>query len=193
MNVDIKDAGAARKIATVSFEPEEVSKFESNVCQDLGRMVSIPGFRKGKAPAQVIRKKYAKELHEELNRKVSTSAYEAVLERKDIKVYSVLKVDAGELEPTQAAAVEVTIDIEPEFDLPAYKEYELTVFEIMLYDKSSGRRRDYELFRMPSMLKDKTMYEICNKNVLNENIYNIWVKVIKIEDRVNMCFRFKIC
>tara|TARA_Y100000389_G_scaffold188670_1_gene211521 strand:+ start:455 stop:916 length:462 start_codon:yes stop_codon:yes gene_type:complete len=68
-----------------------------------------------------------------------------------------------------------------------------TVFEIMLYDKSSGRRRDYELFRMPSMLKDKTMYEICNKNVLNENIYNIWVKVIKIEDRVNMCFRFKIC
>ena len=127
MNVDIKDAGVARKIATVSFDSEEVSKHESKVCQELGKLVSIPGFRKGKAPANVIRKKYAKELKDELNRKVSTAAYEAVLENKNIKVYSVLKVDAGELEPSQPASVEVTFDIEPEFDLPKYKEFELTI------------------------------------------------------------------
>ena len=127
MNVDIKDAGVARKIATVSFDSDEVSKHESKVCQELGKLVNIPGFRKGKAPANVIRKKYAKELRDELNRKVSTAAYEAVLENKDIKVYSVLKVDAGELEPSQSASVEVTVDIEPEFDLPKYKEYELPV------------------------------------------------------------------
>jgi len=127
VNVDIKDAGVARKIATVSFDSDEVSKHESKVCQELGKLVNIPGFRKGKAPANVIRKKYAKELKDELNRKVSTAAYEAVLENKDIKVYSVLKVDAGELEPSQSASVEVTVDIEPEFDLPKYKEYELTV------------------------------------------------------------------
>ena len=117
----------ARKIATVSFDSDEVSKHESKVCQELGKMVSIPGFRKGKAPANVIRKKYAKELKDELNRKVSTAAYEAVLDNKEIKVYSVLKVDAGELEPSQSASVEVTVDIEPEFDLPKYKEYELTI------------------------------------------------------------------
>jgi len=127
VNVDIKDAGVARKIATVSFDSDEVSKHESKVCQELGKLVNIPGFRKGKAPANVIRKKYAKEIMDELNRKVSTAAYEAVLENKDIKVYSVLKVDAGELEPSQSASVEVTVDIEPEFDLPKYKEYELTV------------------------------------------------------------------
>ena len=127
MNVEIKDAGVARKIATVNFEPEEVSKHESKVCQELGRMVSIPGFRKGKAPANVIRKKYAKELRDELNRKVSTAAYDAVLEQKDLKVYSILKIDAGELEPSQSASVEVTVDIEPEFELPRYKDFELTI------------------------------------------------------------------
>ena len=95
MNVAIKDAGVARKIATVSFESDEVSKHESKVCQELGKLVSIPGFRKGKAPANVIRQKYAKELREELNRKVSTAAYEAVLEQKDIKVYSVFESGCG--------------------------------------------------------------------------------------------------
>ena len=72
MKIDIKEAGVARKIATVNFDSEEVNKHESKVCQELGKMVSIPGFRKGKAPAQIIRKKYARELREELNRKVST-------------------------------------------------------------------------------------------------------------------------
>ena len=36
----------------------------------------------------VIRKKFAKELKNELNRKISTQAYEAVLAEKDIRVHS---------------------------------------------------------------------------------------------------------
>ena len=142
MKVDIKDAGVARKIATVNFDAEEVSKHESKVCQDLGKMVSIPGFRKGKAPAQIIRKKYAKELREELNRKVSTVAYETVLEQKEIKIYSVLKVDAGDLEPSQSASVEITVDVEPEFDLPNYKEFELTIEPTEVADEEIDKELD---------------------------------------------------
>ena len=142
MKVDIKDAGVARKIATVNFDAEEVSKHESKVCQDLGKMVSIPGFRKGKAPAQIIRKKYAKELREELNRKVSTVAYETLLEQKEIKIYSVLKVDAGDLEPSQSASVEITVDVEPEFDLPNYKEFELTIEPTEVADEEIDKELD---------------------------------------------------
>ena len=142
MNVDIKDAGIARKIATVSFDSDEVSNHESKVCQELGKLISIPGFRKGKAPSNVIRKKYAKELREELTRKVSTVAYEAVLEQKDIKIFSVLKVDPGELSSSMAASVEVTVDVEPEFDLPKYKEYELTVEPTDVSDEDITKELD---------------------------------------------------
>ena len=62
---------------------------------------------------------------EELTRKVSTAAYEAVLENKDIKVYSILKVDVGELKSGEPANVEITVDIESDFDLPKYEEFEL--------------------------------------------------------------------
>jgi trigger factor len=126
VNVEIKEAGDARKVALVTFESDEVTTQESQVCKQFGRMANIPGFRKGKAPEQVIRKKYSKELKEELNRKVSTTAYEAVLDHKDIRVYSILKVDAGIVEPNSPATVEVTVDVEPEFDIPAYEEFEYT-------------------------------------------------------------------
>ena len=88
---------------------------------EIAKVANIPGFRKGKAPIGVIRQKYSKELKDELNRKISTEAYEAVLADKEIRVYSILKIDPGELSANNPASVEVTIDIEPEFDLPEYE------------------------------------------------------------------------
>ena len=66
MNVEIKEAGDARKIVNVSFDSDEMSAKDKEVCRELGRMANIPGFRKGKAPEQVIRKKYSKEIQQEL-------------------------------------------------------------------------------------------------------------------------------
>ncbi len=130
MNLEIKEAGTARKIAVVSFDADEVSNKESQACREISRLANIPGFRKGKAPLAVIRKKFSRELRDELNRKISTEAYEAVLAEKDIRVHSILKVDAGDLTADAPASVEVTIDVEPEFDLPDFEKFELTVHPV---------------------------------------------------------------
>jgi trigger factor len=142
VNVEIKEAGDARKIVNVSFDSDEMSAKDKEVCRELGRMANIPGFRKGKAPEQVIRKKYSKEIHQELTRKVSTAAYEAVLENKEIKVYSVLKVEPNEFLKGESAKVEVTVDIEPDFELPKYEEYELTVHTAEVKDEDVDKEID---------------------------------------------------
>ena len=142
MNVEIKEAGDARKIVNVSFDSDEMSAKDKEVCRELGRMANIPGFRKGKAPEQVIRKKYSKEIHQELTRKISTAAYEAVLENKEIKVYSVLKVEPNEFLKGESAKVEVTVDIEPDFELPKYEKYELTVHTAEVKDEDVDKEID---------------------------------------------------
>ena len=142
MNLEIKEAGDARKIVNVSFDVDEMSEKGNQVCKELSRIANIPGFRKGKAPEQVIRKKYATEIIQELNRKVSTAAYEAVLENKDIKVYSILKVDAGDVQLGIPATVEVTVDIEPDFELPKYEEFELTTHPTEVKDEEVDKELD---------------------------------------------------
>jgi trigger factor len=127
VNVEIKEAGDARKIVNVSFDTDEMSEKGKQVCKELSRIANIPGFRKGKAPEQIIRKKFANEITQELSRKVSTAAYEAVLDNKDIKVYSILKVEPGEVSTDAPATIEVTVDIESDFELPKYEEFELTI------------------------------------------------------------------
>jgi len=142
VNLEIKEAGDARKIVNVTFDLDEMSEKGNQVCKELSRIANIPGFRKGKAPEQVIRKKYATEIIQELNRKVSTAAYEAVLENKDIKVYSILKVDAGDVQLGIPATVEVTVDIEPDFELPKYEEFELTTHPTEVKDEEVDKELD---------------------------------------------------
>ena len=142
MNVEIKEAGDARKIVNVTFDSDEMSEKGNQVCKELGRLANIPGFRKGKAPEQVIRKRYASEIQQELSRKVSTAAYEAVLENKEIKVYSILKVEPGEVKSDEPATIEVTVDIESEFDLPKYEEFELTVHSGEVNDEDVEKELD---------------------------------------------------
>lgn len=142
MNVEIKEAGDARKIVNVTFDSDEMSEKGNQVCKELGRLANIPGFRKGKAPEPVIRKRYASEIQQELSRKVSTAAYEAVLENKEIKVYSILKVEPGEVKSGEPATIEVTVDIESEFDLPKYEEFELTVHSGEVNDEDVEKELD---------------------------------------------------
>jgi trigger factor len=142
VNVEIKEAGDARKIVNVSFDKDEMSKMGKEVCKELSKIANIPGFRKGKAPEQVIRKKYASEIIQELKRKVSNAAYDAVLENKEIKVFSILKVDPGEISTDTAATIEVTVDIESDFDLPKYEEYELTTHPTEIKDEDVDKEID---------------------------------------------------
>lgn len=135
VNLEIKEAGDARKIVNVTFDSEEMTAKDMEVFKELSRMANIPGFRKGKAPEQVIRKRYANEITQELSRKISTAAYEAVLDHKDIKVYSILKVEPGEIKSGTPTSIEVTVDIEPEFDLPNYSDFELSVQPTVVEDE----------------------------------------------------------
>ena len=142
MNVEIKEAGDARKIVNVSFDSDEMSEKGKQVCKELSRLANIPGFRKGKAPEQVIRKKFANEIVQELSRKVSTAAYEAVIENKDFKVYSILKVEPGEVKTDSPATVEVTVDIESDFELPKYEEFELSINPTDIKDEEVDKEVD---------------------------------------------------
>ena len=188
MNVEIKDAGDARKIVNVTFDSDEMSSKGKEVCREFSRMANIPGFRKGKAPEQVIRKRFAKEIQQELTRKVSTSAYEAVLAEKDIKVYSILKVEPGDVSSESSASIEVTVDIISDFELPKYEEFELTVHPTDVSDEDVQKEayRSAELIceGAPKVARWHKEFarNILKKGKVTEKINNLGYKCYDTED-----------
>ena len=135
MNLSLKEAGTARQIATVTFDAEEIQTKEKETCNEISKVANIPGFRKGKAPSNVIRKRFSKELNDELTRKLSTDAYESVLDNKEFKVYSVLKVEPGDIDTQSGTSVDITFDVEPEFEIPDYENFQVTTLPVEVSDE----------------------------------------------------------
>ena len=115
-------------------------------------------FERAKCPRDVIRSRFGKQMNDELKRQVSTDAYEAVLERDDLRVHSVLKVDAGEVDSGNAATVEVTVDVEADFELPDYESFELSIHKTDVSDEEVEKE-------LSSLCEQRASYEIVERPI----------------------------
>jgi trigger factor len=120
VNVQINDLNDTRKTLTVTLDVSEVDAEYKALLGEFAQQVRLPGFRPGKAPAQMVEKRFAKELKEEFKSRVVGKAYRQGLEQTKLPVISIVDVEDGEFAPGREAAVKVTVDVRPEFTLPDY-------------------------------------------------------------------------
>lgn len=121
MNISTKDISETRKTLVVSVSGQEVEAEASKLLGEFSHSVKIQGFRPGKAPASLIKKRYGKELESELNRKMTSEAYEKSLKDSKLDIYNVVSIDDAKFSPGEDGEVEITVDITPSFNLPEYK------------------------------------------------------------------------
>jgi trigger factor len=122
VNVTISDITETRKDVVVTISADEVSSEEKRILKDFSKNARLPGFRSGKAPESLLRQKYGTAINEELRKALMRSAYEEVLGQKDLDVFNV--VEFPEPEAILAGAeisLDLTVDINPAFELPEYK------------------------------------------------------------------------
>jgi trigger factor len=107
---------------------EKVAEERAETLKAYAKLANIPGFRKGKAPKDVVAKRYAREIRQDLEERLVPKFYQAALEETELNVVNV--IDVGEVNVLENAplAFEVTVDVEPEFKLPKYTE--ITVKEV---------------------------------------------------------------
>ena len=120
MNIELKDISETRKSLIVSLDKTEVDAEYQAVVGEITRVARLPGFRPGRAPADLIVKRFGKEVQEELKSKVVGKAYRGGLEKTKLEVVSVVEVDEGKIESGLSAAVTFTLDVHPQFALPDY-------------------------------------------------------------------------
>lgn len=128
MNVTVTDVSELRKELTISVSAAELAEEEATILKQFQKQAKVPGFRQGKAPIPMIRKRFHKGLQEELSKKVMGTAYQYALEEKELKVFTVVDATpAEEIDVNQDLAVDITVDLIPEFELPTYKGLETKV------------------------------------------------------------------
>ena len=120
MNIEVKDISATRKSLVISLAASEVDAEHQAVVGEFARMVRLPGFRPGKAPAAMVTKRFAKEIEGEFKQKVVAKAYRDGVEQAKLDVLQVTDVEEGAVAPGAAVTITLTVDVRPEFTLPDY-------------------------------------------------------------------------
>jgi trigger factor len=120
MKVSVKDAGACRKTMSIEIPADTISEERAETLKVYSKHANIPGFRKGKAPAHVVAKKYAGEINQDLEERMVPKFYHDALAETELKVVGVIDVSKVNIEEEKPLAFEVTVDVEPEFKLPKY-------------------------------------------------------------------------
>jgi len=127
VNVQITDINETRKALTVTLDQSEVQGEYKTILGQFTQQVSLPGFRPGRAPAQLVEKRFGKELREEFKGRVVSKAYRDGLEQSKLEVLSLVDVEEGAIEPSLSAAIKLTVDVRPAFQLPEYNGIETEV------------------------------------------------------------------
>ena len=127
MNVQLNSVSDTRKNLVVTLDKSEVDTEHQAVVAEFSQMAKIPGFRPGKAPAAMVVKRFGKEIAEEFKQKVVSKAYRGALEQQKLDVLNVVNVEPGEIQAGLSAAITITLDVRPEFQLPDYSGLETTV------------------------------------------------------------------
>jgi trigger factor len=123
----IEEVSPTRKTLVVSVPVEQIAAEEKSILGEFSQSVRLPGFRPGKAPADMVKRRYAKEIGEELQRKVASQAYEYAIKESKLNVFAAVDVAGGTITATQPAELKITVDVQPEFNVPEYKGLPITV------------------------------------------------------------------
>src|SRR6202166_2277404 len=116
-----------RRELNLEIPAEEVTKKLESVAKEFARVARVPGFRPGKAPVSLIRRRFAEDIKGEVVQSLVPERVEkAVAEQKltPVSQPQVEKLDFTEGQPLKFRAV---FEVLPEFELGNYKDLELEV------------------------------------------------------------------
>lgn len=126
MNTDVKDINPTRRAIIVEVSAGEVDAIEAKLLKDFQRQAKVPGFRPGKAPENMIRTRYAKDIASELKSRVVSAAHQDGVLQSGVDIFGIVELDEGEIASGKEAKLNFTVDIMPDFELPKYEGLKVT-------------------------------------------------------------------
>jgi trigger factor len=131
-NSTVDKVSETRVKLTVNVTPEELKPSLDHAYKHIAEQINIPGFRKGKVPPAIVDQRVGR--GEVLNHAVGDAIdtfYRQAVEEQELRILGRAEADVAELpnvnDFTGDLVLTFEVDVRPEFDLPDYSSYELTV------------------------------------------------------------------
>ena len=128
MKTTVDKLSDTRVKLTVNVPFAELDQEIDQAYAAIAQQVSIPGFRKGKAPRQLIDARFGRgPILEQVVNDMLPSRYEQAVQSEDLKVIGQPDVDISKIEDKDFVEFTAEVDIRPEFEVPDFSKISVTV------------------------------------------------------------------
>ena len=137
MNCKVEKTENANEVKLeITIEAEKFENAMKKVYFQNAKYFNIPGFRKGKAPMNIVEKYYGAQIfYEDAFNEVATVAYDEALAENKIEAVSRPEVDIIQMEKGKDVIFTAVVQTKPDVELGKYKGVEITKVEYTVEDK----------------------------------------------------------
>jgi trigger factor len=128
------ETATCRRELELEIPAENVQKATEKVARDLARVARVPGFRPGKAPVTLIRRRFAEDIQGEVVQSLVPEYLERALDEKKMVPVTRPEVDKVEFKEGEPLKFRAVFEVLPEFDLGEYKNLAVQIDAIDIGD-----------------------------------------------------------
>ena len=137
MNVKVEKTDNNNEVKLeITVEAEKFDNAIKTVFNKNAKYFNIPGFRKGKAPYQIVEKTYGAQIfYEDAFNEVAGSAYEEALKEKEVEAVGKPEIDLVQIEKGKDLIFTAVVATKPEVTLGKYKGIQIKKIEYNVSDE----------------------------------------------------------
>ena len=145
MSVKKEDLGKNMYKLTIEVSAEEFTKaYNASYQKNKGR-IQLPGFRKGKAPLQLIEKAYgAGVFYEDAANDLIEAEYPKAAEESGLEIVSRPEIDVDQIEKGKSFIFTAKVAVKPDVELGKYKGVEVDKLDVEVTDEEVNAEVDKE-------------------------------------------------
>src|SRR6202011_3105097 len=119
------DAATCRREVDLEIPEDEISKAMERVAKEFAKVARVPGFRPGKAPITLIRRRFADDIKGEVLQSLVPERVEKAVTEQNLTPVSQPRVEQLDFNDGQPLKFRAVFEVLPEFELGNYKDLQL--------------------------------------------------------------------
>lgn len=157
-------------VLTIEVEPDKVVVAVDRAYREYGKYVSVPGFRKGKAPLSFVKQRVPEaDVRQRTAELLVEPAYAEALEQEAVEPFALPKLELVQLDMTAAPFIfKAIVPLRPEVELGAYTgltverpKYELTDENVETQlQRMRERAADFPVVERPAQMGDLVVADL---------------------------------
>lgn len=140
MKFETKESSPCVMALSVKAEADETKAPYQKVLNVFMREASIPGFRKGKVPLNIIKQKFQQEIAHECQQACFSEFYPKALKESGLDAVNLQNVTDVLFTPETGFSCTALVEVKPAFDLPKYKKLAIKAGDATVTDEQVTER-----------------------------------------------------